>query len=309
MGSLDASRHRLLLAHYGRFPDTQAKKPHHTSRMHFSRRVHNPAAAISTGFFMANKLLFQRGDNGIVTLTINHPEKRNAYDQTVLDGIAEHCRTLGSDPAIRAIVLRGAGEHFSAGADVRWHAEQRKDPRPVPSVFDICDVLNETPKPTIAVVRGVCAGGALGLASSCDILIAATDAVFAIPEARLGFPPGPSSAPVFIRAVGLRAFRRLGMTGQKFGAEEALRNGLAHVVCAPEALEATLQAQLHELLLSAPVAAGKTKLLAARLGKAALSDEVLRDMAPMFAGVMDGEEAAEGRASFVEKRKPRWYPS
>lgn len=256
---------------------------------------------------MTDKLLFSTDNRGIATLTINFPERRNAYDQNVLDGIARHCRTLGANPDIRAIVLRGAGEHFSAGADVKWHAEQRKDPRPVPSVFDICDVVNTTPKPTVAVVRGVCAGGALALASSCDILIAASDAVFAIPEVRLGFPPGPSSAPVFIRAVGLRAFRRLGMTGQKFGAEEALRNGLAHQICAPADLESVLAAQIDEILLSAPLAAGRTKLLAARLGKESLPASVLAEMAPMFAGAMDSEEAAEGRASFIEKRKPKWY--
>lgn len=256
---------------------------------------------------MTTKLLFALSPNGVATLTFNFPERRNAYDQDVLDGIAEHCRTLGADPKIRAIVLRGAGEHFSAGADVKWHAEQRKNPKVVPSVFDICEVVNTTPKPTVAVVRGVCAGGALALASCCDILIAARDAVFAIPEVRLGFPPGPSSAPVFIRAVGLRAFRRLGMTGQKFDAEEALQNGLAHQICDVSKLEETLEAQINEILLSAPIAAGKTKLLAARLGKESLPAHVLTDMAPMFAGAMDTDEAAEGRASFIEKRKPGWY--
>lgn len=255
---------------------------------------------------MSTKLLFTSDPRGIATLTLNFPERRNAYDQDVLDGIAHHCKTLGSNPKIRVIVFRGAGEHFSAGADVHWHAEQRKNPKPVPSVFDICEVVNTTPKPTVAVVRGVCAGGALALASSCDILLAATDAVFAIPEVRLGFPPGPSSAPVFIRAVGLRAFRRLGMTGQKFGAQEALRNGLAHEICSPEDLEARLAGQIDEILLAAPIAAGKTKLLAARLGSEFSSREALAELAPTFAGVMDSEEAAEGRASFIEKRKPIW---
>ena len=256
---------------------------------------------------MTTKLLFTLSPRGIATLTFNFPERRNAYDQDVLDGIAHHCRTLGADPKIRVIVIRGAGEHFSAGADVKWHAEQRKNPKPVPSVFDICEVVNTTPKPTLAVVRGVCAGGALALASSCDILIAATDAVFAIPEVRLGFPPGPSSAPVFIRAVGLRAFRRLGMTGQKFGAEEALRNGLAHQIGEVAELEKILEAQIDEILLSAPIAAGKTKLLAARVGREFPSREALAELGPMFAGAMDSDEAAEGRASFIEKRKPSWY--
>ena len=257
---------------------------------------------------MTDNLLFTTDPRGVATLTINFPERRNAYDQDVLDGIAHHCKTLGADPKVRAIVLRGAGEHFSAGADVRWHAEQRKDPVPVPSVFDICEVVNSTPKPTIALVRGVCAGGALALASCCDILIAARDAVFAIPEVRLGFPAGPSSAPVFIRAVGLRAFRRLGMTGQKFGAEEALRNGLAHQLCEVAEAEQALAAQIDEILLSAPIAAGKTKLLAARVGKEFPPADVLAEMAPMFAGAMESAEAAEGRASFIEKRKPNWYP-
>ena len=181
------------------------------------------------------------------------------------------------------------------------------DPVNVPDpgmMWEVCAKLRAAPPPTIALVHGACVGGALGLAASCDILIAAGNCVFSMPEVRLGFAPGPSSAPVFARAVGLRNFRRYAMTGERFGAGDALRIGLAHELCDPEELDGALHKQLEEIMLAAPGAARKAKLMASRLEPPLPS---LKDIEHLFAGSLTNPEAEEGRKAFQEKRKPKWY--
>src|SRR5690606_16350675 len=141
--------------------------------------------------------------------------------------------------------------HFSGGADVGWHARRAKDPNvPDPGMlWEVCRMLRDAGPPTIALVQGACIGGSLGLAATCDILIASEDAVFAVPEVRLGFAPGIASAPLFARALGLRNFRRYAMTGQRFSAQEAHRIGLVHELVKPGELDQALERQLEEILL------------------------------------------------------------
>ena len=257
---------------------------------------------------MTNKVLFDLSARGVATVTFNRPEATNAYDQDVIDALGEHYTRLGKDASVRAIVLRGTGRHFSGGADVRWHGDRPKPPADAPpplSVFAVCDLIRTTPHPTLALVQGGCIGGAMALASCCDILIAANNAFFSIPEVRLGFAPGTSSGPMFARAIGVRNFRRYGMTGQRFGAQEALRMGLAHELCELQDLERALEAQLEELLLAAPGAARKAKLMAKQLARPQPS---LKAIEALFANPLETPESIEGHKSFLEKRKPNWYP-
>ena len=97
-------------------------------------------------------------------------------------------------------------------------------------IGDVCALIDATPKPTVAVIQGACIGGALALASCCDVMIASHGAFFSVPEVRLGFAPGPL-VEVFTRAIGPRALRRYLLSGERFYAEEALRLGLVHQLC------------------------------------------------------------------------------
>lgn len=260
---------------------------------------------------MNEKLLVQFTPRGIATLTMNRPESANCYDQDMIDALDREVRRLGGDASARVIVLRGAGKHFSGGADVRWHGNRPKPPESAPpprSVFEVCTLIHSTPKPTVAVVQGGCLGGGMALASCCDIMLAARNAFFSIPEVRLGFSPGTSSAPIFAHAIGARNFRRYGMTGQRFGAEEALRMGLAHQLCEPEDLEKALSDQIEEILLAAPNAARNAKAIALRLGGELIPEKLLEELEAQFAGALTTPESLEGHASFLEKRKPNWYP-
>ncbi len=249
---------------------------------------------------MASFVLAASTARGIATVSLNRPDKANSYDAAMLQDIAAHFERFAADESMRAIVLRGTGKHFSAGADVAG-AEPRPGGR---GIYEVCSLIQDVPKPTIALVRGACVGGGLALACACDILIAARSAFFSVPEVRLGFTPGPLSL-VFARALGLRAMRRYAITGQRFTAEEALRIGLAHQVCEDEALEQALDAQVEEIMLAAPGAASAAKAIAARLSKA--DSALVAELQAQFLKLRHSAEAAEGQASFREKRKPSWY--
>ncbi len=255
---------------------------------------------------MSVKLLQDLSARGIATLTMNRPDVANTYDQEMLDGFCEAFERLGQNPSVRAIVLRGAGRHFCGGGDQRRHdnaAPRAPGSPPPPGIVDVCARLRAVPQPTIAAIRGACLGGALALASSCDIRIAARDAFFALPEVRLGFAPGPDTAMPVVRAMGARHYRRYAMTGQRFGAEEALRIALVHELCEIEAMEASLAAQSEEILLAAPNAARGAKRVADALEPAPRADA----LAGLPATGRDTPEAREGLAAFREKRKPAWY--
>ena len=134
----------------------------------------------------------------------------------------------------------------------------------------MCALVDATPKPTIAVVQGACIGGALALASCCDVMVASREAFFSIPEVRLGFAPGPLIGS-FLRAMGYRALRRYLLSGERFTAEEAHRLGLVQQLCDAPAIDSVTDELIDQLLLGAPAAAANAKRLLQNLAPAALS--------------------------------------
>lgn len=257
---------------------------------------------------MNDKLIIEEDARGVLTLTLNRPDSANCYDEDIICALIEQIEHLDPSTKVRALVLRGAGRHFCGGADVGWHARHQKNPAvAAPGLaFEAAQRLRAVSPPTVALVHGACMGGGLALAAACDILIAADDALFALPEVRLGFPPGLRSAPFFARAMGLRNFQRYGMTGQRFTAADALRMGLAHEVCGTQDLVQTCSRQIDDILMAGPVAARKVKLMTLQLEPPTPS---LEDIKHLFTNSLGSEEAVEGRRSFAEKRKPAWYPT
>jgi methylglutaconyl-CoA hydratase len=242
---------------------------------------------------------------GIATLTFNRPEKGNSYTQAVLDTLMEEITRLGADPSVRAIVLRGNGKHFSAGAEVGGATAKEQQPRA--TIPAVCLALDTVPKPTIALVHGACIGGAVALVSCCDVVMAAQGAFFSLPEVRLGFAPGPL-IPFFLRAIEPRGLRRYLLSGERFAAEEALRIGLVHQLCTPAAADAALATVIDEMLHAGPGAAAHAKHLLRRLTEVPISQELLAELQSEFDQRLNSPEATEGRASFREKRKPKWFP-
>ena len=246
-------------------------------------------------------LLKSVSGRGVATLTFNRPDRANSYNAEMLDALADGFEQFGRDSAVRVIVLRGSGKHFSAGAAIGEGGQPKR------AIGDVCALVDATPKPTIAVVQGACIGGALALASCCDVMVASREAFFSIPEVRLGFAPGPLIGS-FLRAIGYRALRRYLLSGERFTAEEAHRLGLVQQLCDAPAIDSVTDELIDQLLLGAPAAAANAKRLLQKLAPAALSAGELREMQAAFEAMAKSDEAAEGRAAFKEKRKPRWYP-
>jgi methylglutaconyl-CoA hydratase len=238
----------------------------------------------------------------IATVTLNRPDRGNAFDQTMLDELADTLGALATDERVRVVVLRGAGKHFCTGADLG--ARKAEAPaRPPTTLRDALVALDTLPKPTVAVVHGGAIGGGATFPACCDIAIATEAAFFSIPELRVGMPP-MGVMPFLIRAIGHRSFRRYAFTGERFAAATALRIGLVHEACDATSLDGTLERILDDLLHGAPAATAALKEAAAQFSAPTLS----AILAATHQHDPKSAEAVEGVASFREKRKPSWYP-
>jgi len=241
----------------------------------------------------------------IAMVRLNRPERGNAFDQVMLDELAQAFGTLAADEAVRILVLRGSGRHFCTGADLaaRGATPAAAGATAHASLREVLTALDALPKPTMALVHGAAVGGGAAFAACCDVALATEDAFFSIPEIRVGMPP-LGVAPFLVRAIGHRAFRRYGLSGERFEAAEALRLGLVHQTCAADALEEVSGRIADELLHSAPGAIATLKRAAAQYASPTLAT-ILETQTPHDS---KSPEALEGIASFREKRKPSWYP-
>ncbi len=167
--------------------------------------------------------------------------------------------------------------------------------------------LDTCPVPTLALVQGGCFGGGTGIAAACDIVVASEDAIFSIAETRWGLMAG-IILPQLCRAMGVRQVRRYALTGERFDAREAMRLGLVHEVCPTGGLDEAGGRIAEAVLMNAPRATAATKLRTLAAARAFVDDGELRDLIDEHARTRQQPEAAEGLASFREKRKPAWYP-
>lgn len=257
------------------------------------------------------RISLERDPRGVATLTLNRPDRGNAYDDVMLRELMAALAALDKDAAVRVVVLRGAGKHFCVGADIAWHRSNQQKPaserKAGPKLIDMLLALDRLAKPTIAVLQGAAVGGGLAVALCCDVALARENAFFSIPEVRIGLMPGPL-VPLFLRAMSYRAFRRYGLSGERFAASEARSLGLVHDVAAADAVEAMLGKQIEEFLASAPGTIAGLKALSAKLAPPPMTEALLHELEEAGRGMLETDEAKEGVASFLEKRKPRWYP-
>jgi methylglutaconyl-CoA hydratase len=247
---------------------------------------------------------------GVATVTLNRPEVNNAYDDALIGGLHEAMDELGAHPGLRAVVLRGAGKHFQAGADLKWITRvagqsAQENERVSRATALAVHRLNTLPVPTLALVQGGCFGGGTGIVAACDIVIAADSAVFSIAETRWGLMAG-IILPQLADAIGARQVRRYALSGERFGAQEARRIGLVHEVVALADLQAEGERHVGQLLQNAPEANAQTKEVALEFAWGAIDDKVLGRLVAQHAAKRRSAEATEGLASFVEKRAARW---
>lgn len=268
------------------------------------------APTSGTGAVTEPTILLQRDARGVAHVTLSRPSRGNAYDGAMLADLTEGLETLAADAALRALVIRGAGRHFQAGADLEWQAGVAAAPAAEAYAASMATtramrLLNEFPRPTFALVRGACFGGGVGMVCCVDVALATPEASFGITEVRVGVAPSPISTHLF-HALGLRQARRYALTGERFDAAEALRIGLVHEVVPEDAIEARLEHILEQTLLSAPgaTAVAKRSLLAAN--GVTLDDRATMALAHESWAQRATEEAREGLAAFREKRRPGW---
>jgi methylglutaconyl-CoA hydratase len=256
------------------------------------------------------ELIAKVDERGVARLTMNRPDVRNAFNEALIGGLFDEVTRLGADKAVRVIVITGAGQAFSAGADLSMMGrvakftpeENKKDAR---RLAEMLRAIQEAPKPLIALVNGPAMAGAIGVVSACDIAIASDAAFFALTETKIGLVPAVIS-PFVIAAIGARNARRYFLTAERFDAETARAMGLVHIVAKADGLEAALDGVLKELLACAPGALGEAKDLIRAVANRPLTDEIMDDTAGRIARLRAGPEGREGIAAFLEKRKPSW---
>jgi len=253
----------------------------------------------------------RQGPLGLITM--NRPERHNAFDDALIAEMTEAFRSMEAEDAIRVVVLSGAGKSFSAGADLAWMKrmagfsmdENRRDAMGLAALMRTIAHLR---KPTIARVHGAAYGGGVGLVACCDIAVAAQTATFSLSEARLGLIPAVVS-PYVVAAIGERAARRYFLTAERFEAAEAWRLGLVHEIAPDEAgLDEKIGELCEALLACGPVAQKDAKDLIRAVANRPVTSELLQDTAERIAKIRSSPEGREGVSAFLEKRRAAWVP-
>jgi methylglutaconyl-CoA hydratase len=246
----------------------------------------------------------------VATVTLNRPESRNAFDDRLAAMLREAMESLSADPAVRAVVLTGAGDFFCAGGDLQWMRASGR----LPKDANFADAkgfaaafasVDRCLKPTVARVKGAALGGGAGLVAACDVGIAAEGTTFGFPEVRLGIVPA-AIAPYVVQKIGWSRARRFFLTGDRFPAAEALAMGLVHRVVPAEDLDAAVQEVVASFLASGPEALAREKRLLKGMNSLAPDGALLDLTARGIAEARASEEAQEGLTAFLEKRKPTW---
>ncbi|MGZ5084950.1 MAG: enoyl-CoA hydratase/isomerase family protein [Usitatibacter sp.] len=261
---------------------------------------------------MSESLAVERqGPIGLVTM--NRPERHNAFDDALIAELTEALRSMEAEDGIRLVVLSGAGKSFSAGADLNWMKrmagfssdENRRDAM---GLATLMRTLAHLRKPTLARVHGAAYGGGVGLVVCCDIAVAAQSASFSLSEAKLGLIPAVIS-PYVVAAIGERASRRYFLTGERFEAAEAWRLGLVHEVTSDfESLDDRVGEIVDALLACGPAAQREAKDLIRAVASRPVTSELIQDTADRIARIRSSPEGREGVAAFLEKRRAAWIP-
>ncbi|HWK97761.1 MAG TPA: enoyl-CoA hydratase [Pseudolabrys sp.] len=258
---------------------------------------------------MTDKIL-SRKDGAVGHLIFNNPERHNAVSLDMWEATEAVVADFKADPAIRAMVVSGAGgKAFVSGADISRFEKDRSTEAEVKSynvrVERAYAAFHEFPKPTIAMIRGYCIGGGMALAMCCDMRICSDNSKFGIPAAKLGLGYGFKGIKRLVDVVGPSFAKEIFYTARQFTAEEAERMGLVNRVVPSDTLEQYVADYTATMAANAPLTVDSVKFIVGEVVKA--SDE--RDLAAceaMVQACFASEDYKEGRKAFMEKRKPNF---
>ena len=255
---------------------------------------------------LTHPVLWRVDERGVAYVALNRPQVYNAYNGDMIAALLVAFDKLAREP-LRVVVITGSGRNFQAGADINWLDAVRRSSshdnlRASRMTAEAMQRLNTLPIATVALVQGACFGGGAGLIAACDIVIAADNAIFSIAEVRIGVA-GTIIIPQLNDAIGVR---RYALTAERFDVKEAHRIGLVHEIVPLPELQAAGERIVDPLLANGPQAIAQTKARALHSAWSNLEDDVFTGLIESHAAKRQSEEAAEGFASFLEKRPARW---
>lgn len=257
----------------------------------------------------SNDVLFTIDEYNVAWLSLNKPDKHNAFDDAIIARLLVHLRQVEANPDVRALVLRSNGKNFSAGADLTWMRSMAEKNR-AENIADASELgqlmyeLDNLRVPTIALVQGAAFGGAVGLAACCDIVLANPHTSFCLSEVKIGLIPAVIS-PYVVRNMGARAARRYLLTAERFSATTAERFGLVTEIT-EQPLDEAVQPLLQTLLANGPAAVAAAKRLVLDVIERCIDTEVVKETVERIADIRVSPEGQEGLNAFLAKRAPNW---
>jgi len=255
-------------------------------------------------------ILFNVDRYGVATVTLNNPDKHNAFDDKIIAQLTIIFMEIAKRDDINVMILASTGKSFSAGADLGWmkrmasysYEDNLKDAN---ALAYMLKALNFLPQTTIAQIQGAAFGGAVGLASCCDIVIASNKASFCLSEVKLGLIPATIS-PYVVNVIGQKASRRYFQTAERFFADKAQQLGLVDEIASLEELENTVNKMVSTILSNGPQAVRQAKKLAIDVAYQEINDHLLSITSERIASIRVSEEGQEGLSAFFDKRPASW---
>jgi methylglutaconyl-CoA hydratase len=250
-----------------------------------------------------------RVENKVAWVALNRPDVRNAFNEVMIAELIRALDDIEKDGSVRVLVLTGRGKAFCAGADLNWMKKMKgytveENYRDALELAELMFKLHNLPKPTIAMVNGASIGGSNGLVAACDIAIASHRAEFSLSEVKIGLVPA-CIGPYLLKKVGEAVCRELFLSGERISADQARELGLVNDVVTHVNLSVRVKEKVANLLTSGPHALAVSKELISRISQMPLS-EAKEYTARVIAELRTGDEAQEGMAAFLEKRRPDW---
>lgn len=245
----------------------------------------------------------------VAHVRLARPDVRNAFNAGLIAALTATFKELGAHDTVRAIVLSGEGKVFCGGADISWMRSSLdlsydENVADAERMSDMFRAIDRCPKPVIGRIHGAALGGGAGLAAVCDIVLAASDAVFGFTEVKLGIIPAVIS-PFVLAKIGASHARALFLTGERFDAKRAQHIGLVHEVVVADTLDVCIERVLNEVLTAGPAAVAEAKALIPRV-LACTYDESRDVTSDTIARLRASDEGQEGLRAFLERRKARW---
>ncbi len=246
-------------------------------------------------------------ENGLATLRLRNPERRNAISAAMWQSIKEFAESAAGRADVRVVLVRGDGDIFSSGADIAGFKEARSGTSNAKGyddlVEDTCSALEAVAQPTIALIKGACMGAGASLAASCDLRIASQNAFFAVPAGRLGLGYDPRGIKRMLRVFGPLTPEIL-FTAQRIAATRAHQLGVVHAIAPDDQVDTVAETFARTIAANAPLTLKAAK---AAIRALVLNDTDLLTQAEQLGAAADAsKDYAEGRAAFAEKRAPRF---